>query len=34
MPKDQQEALISAILKVETLGDTRELIQLLRVSAD
>jgi aconitate decarboxylase len=32
MPKDQQEALIAAILKVETLGDTRELIRLLRVS--
>jgi 2-methylcitrate dehydratase PrpD len=32
MPKDQQEALIEALLRVETLSDTRELIRLLRVS--
>jgi 2-methylcitrate dehydratase PrpD len=32
MPKDQQEALIAAMLKVETLSDMRELIRLLRVS--
>jgi hypothetical protein len=32
MPKDQQEALIAAMLKVETLTDARELIRLLRVS--
>jgi aconitate decarboxylase len=34
MPKDQQEALIAAMLKVETLSDMRELIRLLRVSTD
>jgi hypothetical protein len=32
MPKDQQEALIAAMLNVETLGDMRELTRLLRVS--
>src|SRR5262245_18427679 len=32
MPKEQQEALVAAMLKVETLTDARELIQLLRVS--
>jgi aconitate decarboxylase len=32
LPKDQQEALTAAMLKVETLADTRELIRLLRVS--
>jgi len=32
IPKDQQEALIAAMLKVETLSDMRELIRLLRVS--
>jgi hypothetical protein len=32
LPKDQQEALTAATLKVETLADTRELIRLLRVS--
>jgi 2-methylcitrate dehydratase PrpD len=32
MPKDQQEALIEALLRVETLSDARELIRLLRVS--
>jgi len=34
IPKDQQEALIAAMLNVETLGDMRELIRLLRVSTD
>ncbi len=34
IPKDQQEALIAAMLKVETLSDMRELIRLLRVSTD
>jgi aconitate decarboxylase len=33
LPKDQQDALIAAMLKVEMLADTRELICLLRVSA-
>jgi 2-methylcitrate dehydratase PrpD len=32
MPKEQQEALIAAVLKVEALTDTRELIRLLGVS--
>jgi aconitate decarboxylase len=32
MPKDQQEALITAMLKVESLTDARELIRLLHVS--
>jgi aconitate decarboxylase len=32
MPKDQQEALIAAMLNVEMLGDMRELTRLLRVS--
>jgi 2-methylcitrate dehydratase PrpD len=32
MPKEHQEALITAVLKVETLTDARELIRLLRVS--
>jgi aconitate decarboxylase len=32
MPKDQQEALIEALLRVETLSDARELIRLLRMS--
>jgi aconitate decarboxylase len=32
IPKDQQEALIAAMLNVETLGDMRELTRLLRVS--
>jgi len=32
MPKDQQEALIAAMLNAETLGDMRELTRLLRVS--
>jgi 2-methylcitrate dehydratase PrpD len=34
IPKDQQEALIAAMLNVETLGDMRELTRLLRVSTD
>ena len=34
IPKDQQEALIAAMLKVETLTDMRELIGLLRVPTD
>src|SRR3954447_6612639 len=33
LPKDQQDALIAAMLKVEMLTDARELIRLLRVSA-
>ena len=33
LPQDQQDALIAAMLKVETLTDARELIRLLRVSA-
>jgi len=32
MPKEQQEALVAAMLKVEMLADARELIRLLRVS--
>src|SRR5690348_1482820 len=32
MPKEQQEALIAAMLNVEKLSDARELIRLLRVS--
>src|SRR5215831_8031830 len=32
MPKDQQEAVVAAMLKVEMLADARELIRLLRVS--
>jgi aconitate decarboxylase len=32
MSKEQQEALIAAMLKVETLSDSHELIRLLRVS--
>ena len=33
LPKEQQDALIAAMLKVEMLTDARELIRLLRVSA-
>jgi 2-methylcitrate dehydratase PrpD len=32
MPKGQQDALVEAVLKVETLTDARELIRLLQVS--
>jgi len=32
MPKEQQEAVVAAMLKVEMLADARELIRLLRVS--
>jgi len=34
MPKGQQDALVEAMLKVETLPDARELIRLLQVSTD
>jgi hypothetical protein len=33
LPKEQQDALIAAMLKVEMHTDARELIRLLRVSA-
>jgi aconitate decarboxylase len=32
MPKDQQDALVEAVLKIETLADARGLIRLLEVS--
>jgi len=32
MPKDHQDALVEAVLKIETLADARGLIQLLQVS--
>jgi aconitate decarboxylase len=32
MPKDQQDALVEAVLNIETLADARDLIRLLQVS--
>src|SRR5436309_539456 len=32
MPKDQQDALVEAVLRIETLADVRHLIRLLQVS--
>jgi hypothetical protein len=33
MPKSQQDALVEAMLKLETLGNSKELVRLLQVRA-